>query len=134
MEKELGRDEALRLLWPVIVGSKLASNTRFQGIRHHVLLIAVPDWTWKKNLAPFEKMILEAFCRFCGPEAARTVNFIEDPRLVNARPLPRTERLPPAQGSVSVDLPLEAIRDPELRESFARSAQKYLGRQEGRSR
>ena len=73
MEKELGREESLRLLWPVIVGSKLGSNTRFQALRHRVLVIAVPDRTWKNNLEPLEKMILDAVCRFCGGEAARMV-------------------------------------------------------------
>ena len=134
MEKELGREESLRLLWPVIVGSKLGSNTRFQALRHRVLVIAVPDRTWKNNLEPLEKMILDAVCRFCGEEAARMVEFVEDRRLENARPVPRAKRLQPAEVTVSLDFPLEAIRDPELRESFARSARKYLGRQEVRTR
>ena len=124
MQKELGREETLRLVWPVIVGSKLGCSTQFLGIRQNTLRVAVPDRTWKNTLRSMENMILEAVHRFCGEDVGRAIEFVESPRPVPPSPkkkaVPRP--LPPS------DLPLDAIADPELRQSFDLSARKYFAR------
>lgn len=129
MQSELGREETLRLLWPAIVGSKLGSNTALRSVRQKTLWIAVPDRTWKKTLRSLETMILEAVCRFCGEEIAQAIEWVEEPgKMSPPHDLPpkrKTTRIPLAPA----DLPLEAIPDPELREMFRLSAQKYFTRQ-----
>lgn len=122
MQKELGRDEALRLLWPLIVGSKLGGSTEFRGIRQNTLRVAVPDRTWKITLRSMENMILQAVHRFCGEEVGRAIEFVENPSPANSPPKKKVSArpLPPA------DLPLDAIADPGLRQIFDRSARKYF--------
>ena len=134
MQKELGREEALRLLWPVIVGSKLGSSTQLRSVRQNTLRVAVPDRNWKKTLRSMEKMILEAVHRFCGEEIAQAVEIVEEPRMANPQhhtPLKRkTTRRPLSPADLPDDCHLEAITDLELREMFRRSAQKYFSRKE----
>ena len=124
MQKELGREETLRLLWPVIVGSNLGGSTEFQGIRQNTLRIGVPDQTWKRTLRSMENMILEAVHRFCGEDVGRAIEFVEHPRPVAPSPKKKSapRPLPP------VDFPLDTIADPELRQMFALSARKYFAR------
>ncbi|MGH9786607.1 MAG: DciA family protein [Terriglobia bacterium] len=124
MQQELGREEMLRLVWPMIVGSTMGGSTQLLGIRQNTLRVAVPDQTWKKTLRSMENMILEAVHRVCGDEVGRSIEFVESPRPVP--PLPKEKAaprpLPPA------DLPLDAIADPQLRQTFDRSARKYFAR------
>jgi len=60
MVRQLGREEVLRLLWPALVGSRLASQTRLRQLRGATLLVSVPDPQWTRSLQPLEKMILDA--------------------------------------------------------------------------
>lgn len=139
MQKELGREETLRLLWPLIVGSKLGANTALQGIRQNTLRVSVPDQTWKKTLGSLEGMILEAVHRYCGEDVGSAIEFVEAKRnmdVVSRSVTPQPKKGTPPRPLASADLPLDdfpldAIPDPELREMFGRSAQKYFARQRG---
>jgi predicted nucleic acid-binding Zn ribbon protein len=124
MQKELGREEMLRLLWPMIVGSKMGGSTQLHGIRQNTLRVGVPDRTWKITLRSMENMILERVHRFCGEDVGRAIEFVESPRLVppSQKKSPAPRPLPPS------DLPLDAIADPDLRQSFDLSARKYFAR------
>ena len=124
MQKELGREETLRLVWPMIVGSQLGYSTQFLDIRQNTLRVAVPDQTWKRTLRGMENMILEAVHRVCGDEVGRSVEFVESPQPVPPSPREKAapSPLPPA------DLPLDAIADPQLRQMFDRYARKYFAR------
>jgi hypothetical protein len=130
MQQELGRWEMLRLVWPMIVGSKLAGSAQFLGIRQNTLRVAVPDRTWKNTLRSMENLILEAVHRFCGDDVARTVEFVESPRALPPAPNKKqaVRPLPPS------DLPLDAIADPELRQIFDLSARKYFHQSRERER
>src|SRR3990172_5241453 len=90
LEGELGREEALRLLWPAVVGSQLAANTRLKAFRGGVLRIAVPDRTWRGSLASMEKLILEAVHRFFGDDIGQAIELFEDPQM--AGPVPKLPR------------------------------------------
>ena len=76
MEKELGREQALKLLWPAIVGSALAAQTRLTAVRGNVLVVAVPEKGWITSLASFERQILQASARFWGKPMAERIEFI----------------------------------------------------------
>ena len=130
MQKELGREEMLRLVWPLIVGSKLAGSTQFHGIRQNTLRVAVPDQTWKRTLRSMEKLILDAVHRYCGEEVGRAIEFVESPRPVppSQKKSPAPRPLPPS------DLSLDAIADPELRRVFDLSARKYFYQSRERER
>ena len=130
MQQELGREETLRLLWPMIVGSKLGCSTQFQGIRQNTLRVAVPDQTWKKTLRSMEQLILAAVHRYCGEEVGRAIEFVES-AFPAALPLPKRVPAPPLPPA---DLPLDAIADPDLRQMFDRSARKYFYQSRERER
>ena len=126
MQKELGPEETLRLLWPLVVGANLGASTRLRGIRRNTLRVSVPDQAWKRTLGSMEQIILDAVHRMCGKEVGRAIEFVEDPSLAN--PSPRKQEFA-IQGS-PVELPLDEIPDPELRRTFRQSAQKYFAHRE----
>jgi hypothetical protein len=134
MQQELGPEETLRLLWPMVAGAKLGANTRLLSIRQNRLRISVPDQTWRRTLSSMEQAVLEAVHRVCGEEVGRAIDVVEDANLTAPRrekdrtgngkfasPLPAVE-LP--------DFPLDEIQDSELRRMFRQSAWKYFARRE----
>ena len=124
MQKELGREEMLRLVWPMIVGSSLGGSTQLLGIRQNTLRVGVPDQTYQRTLRSMESMILDAVHRICGDEVGRAIEFVETPRPIASPPKKRIAARPlPA-----ADVPLDAIADPELRRMFDLSARKYFAR------
>lgn len=76
MEKELGREQALKLLWPAMVGSALAAQAKFVALRGETLVIAVPEKGWIHSLAQFERRILDTALRFWGKPVAEKIEFI----------------------------------------------------------
>jgi Dna[CI] antecedent DciA-like protein len=140
MQRKLGREEALRLLWPAVVGPKLAAQMQFGRMRGEVLSVSVPDTEVLRGLQPMGRMILEAVNRFRGQSPATSIEFAVASRpsgvpsipaapLALARPPKTTARLGqiPAQ-TISRDIAAGAIADTGLRDLFIRSAQKYFSR------
>ena len=88
MEKSLGRDETLRLLWPAVVGRPLASQTRPVRVvndgRGGTLLVAVGDREWRGPIASLGEMILHNVNAFWGREVAARIEFIVEPALRDA--------------------------------------------------
>lgn len=76
MEKELGREQMLKLLWPAVVGSALAAQTSFRALRGDTLVVAVPEKGWVNLLATFERRILDATARFWGKPVASRIEFV----------------------------------------------------------
>jgi hypothetical protein len=90
MEKDLGRDEALRLLWPVIVGRPLAAQTVLQRVvadgRGGTLLVSVPDGECRGPIASLGEMILERVNSFWGRTIAERIEFVVGPPAVGSQP------------------------------------------------
>ena len=76
MEKELGREEALKLLWPAMVGSALAAQAKPLSIKGDTLVIGVPEKGWINSVASFEHQILAASTRFWGKPLAARIEFV----------------------------------------------------------
>lgn len=127
MQQELGQEETLRLLWPMVVGPELGGNTRLLNVRQNRLRIGVPDPTWKRELQALEQAVLEAVHRVCGDECGSKIELVEDPSLAGPRSQQGESAVPPARAE-PVNLPLEEIRDTELQRMFQQSAQKYFAR------
>ena len=130
MVRQLGREEVLRLLWPALVGPRLASQTRLRQLRGATLLVSVPDPQWTRSLQPLEKMILDAVNRFPGSWRATAIEFVTEPRQFAAAPSPAARRIRHRAGSPSENLAAGQIGDERLREAFNESEQKYFARQE----
>ena len=129
IEREAGREESLRLLWPVVVGRQLADNTRLKGVRGGRLILGVPDRSWRASLESLEKMILDAVNRFLGEQVFHSIEFFEDPRLALPPQAHRRRRSQPARLPLPVDLPAaETVADDSLRKLILQSASKYFAR------
>ena len=148
MERKLGREETLRLLWPAAVGPQLAAQIELRQLRGSLLVVSIPDREWRGPLLSLERMILDAVNRFSGTSPITAIEFVSDPRAAMTSPAPVTncagnaERRP---GEASAGIPMggpggipgatpgsmpSGIEDERLREAFARSAQKYFSRQD----
>ena len=137
MEQKLGREEALRLMWPAVVGPKLAAQIQLLHLRGNNMVVSMPDGEWRGPLQSLERMILDAVNRFSGKSTAISIEFVvglppvpvlkvaEPPRKMNP-PVSNLHHVPP-------DVPapvIPVIDDERLRDAFAQSAQKYFAHQE----
>jgi len=134
MLKKLGREEALRLLWGVLVGEQLASQTSLKSVRGTTLVVTVPDAQWTRSLQPMEKMLVDAVNRFPDSWRAKSVEFVVDSNQIAAVPRPAVRGGPGRTGlrakSESNGLAGGSIEDEQLREAFNESEHKYFSRQE----
>jgi hypothetical protein len=128
MERKLGREEALRLLWPAIVGLKLAAQIQLRQLRGRTLVVSIPDAELRKPLQTMEGMILESVNRFSPQLAATGIEYVVErgpqalPAVAGAA---KTANLPtPKRNGV----PSQGIEETSLRDMFDRSRQKYFAR------
>ena len=139
MNRRLGPEETLRLLWPALVGPRLASQTYLKQLRGKTLVVAMPHREWRAPLESLEQAILEAVQRFLGRSAATSptsVELVVDESLERSAPAARAT-FQRASTPISEVLPPEApgaIADENLRQIFLRSAQKYFDRPENTRR
>jgi hypothetical protein len=134
IEKELGEEVTLGLLWPQVVGSELAQNTRLKAIRRGTLIVSVPDREWLKSLGSLDAMILEAVGRLGTGRTYDAVEFVVAPlpaaprEAANTRPRP--SRVGNAARETEQALDTTMIGDESLRARFEASAKKYFAHQE----
>jgi len=126
IEKELGREAMLRLLWPYLVGPQLAANTELQAVRGDTLVVGAPDRGWLQTLGSLNQPILEAVNRL-GRGMYRSIEWVERPHMPAPQPSVRTaSRQPQSAAAENVPIDTSVIADEGLREVFANSARKYF--------
>ena len=127
IEKELGREVTVRLLWPSIVGSRLASHTQLKGVRGNTLLVSVPDRSWLGPLESMSRTVLDAVNRMGIGKVFDSIEFVEDKQLRPPPAAPRQEAVDAHPGGADDLLTAEAglIADEGLRRLFLASARKY---------
>jgi Dna[CI] antecedent, DciA len=134
MNRKLGPEEMLRLLWPALVGPKLALQIHPRQLRGKTLIVAIPDGEWRAPLESLESTILESLDRFLGQSPASSVELVVEPcpfppQAPPANPgnfCPR-QGMQPLRG-VTLDGAEDGIEDERLRDAFLWSAQKYFDR------
>ena len=132
MFRKLGREEALRLLWPALVGEKLAAQTRLSKVRGTTLVIGVPDPQWIRSLAPLSNMILGAVNRSAGSGTwqATSAELVSDPQQFPAGAVGRHQGAP-AVGPPSVSsVVVSTSNSQSWQEAFSASERKYFARKE----
>jgi len=85
IENALGQEATLQLLWPYIVGSRLAANAQLKSIRGSTLIVSVPDRSWQVTLRSLDNMILDAVNRWVGEGTFNGIEFPELPRMARAQ-------------------------------------------------
>ena len=132
MNRKLGQEEMLRLLWPALVGPRLAAQTYLKQLRGKTLVVAIPHREWRAPLESLEPAILESLHRFLGQSSATSVELVVDESLEPRESPARVSslRAPQPLGEVLLEGIPDAIADASLRQAFLRSAQKYFDRRE----
>lgn len=126
LEKELGREALLRLLWPQVVGSQVASHTTLKGIRGTTLVIGVRDRSWIKTLGSLQSTMLDAINRWAGGQY-KSIELVEQPgmpALSQAAPVSAAKRN--VQAGADTPALAAVITDASLRAMFRESAAKYF--------
>ena len=137
IERELGEEVTLGLLWPQAVGPELARNTRLKAIRRGTLIVSVPDREWLKSLGSLEaldRMILDGVGRLGMGRSYDAVEFV----VASSMATPHDEAITPPKRSRDENAAREAERaldttmigDESLRARFEASARKYFAQKE----
>jgi hypothetical protein len=137
MERKLGREEALRLLWPAVVGQKLAAQIQLRQLRGRTLIVTIPDPELRKPLETMEAMILDSVNRFSPQLSATEIEYVVEQRPQGLSAVASATKtatktatmtgslLPPKRDG----LPSQGTNDKSLRDTFDRSRHKYFARQ-----
>ena len=137
IERELGEEVTLGLLWPQAVGPELARNTRLKAIRRGTLIVSVPDREWLKSLGSLEaldRMILEGVGRLGIARTYDAVEFVVAPSMAAPREAAKTPRRPShgenPDRETEQALNTTMIGDESLSARFEASARTYFARPE----
>jgi predicted nucleic acid-binding Zn ribbon protein len=68
-------EEAIRLAWPVVCGSKVAARTLPVEFAGGVLRVQVPDRAWCAQLSDLEQRYRQEFARLLGSDTVRQIEF-----------------------------------------------------------
>ena len=139
IEKELGEEATLSLLWPQVVGSDLGRNTQLKSIRRGTLIVRVPDREFLKSLGSLDaldRMILDAVGRLGTGRKYDAVEFVVAPAMAVTADVAGTNPGPARQAAASQDpgqsFDTTMIGDASSRARFEASAEKYFARQQRR--
>jgi hypothetical protein len=137
IERELGEEVTLGLLWPQVVGPELARNTQLKAVRRGTLIVSVPDREWLKSLGSLDaldRMILEGIGRLGIARTYGAVEFVVAPSMAAPREAaitpPKPSRDENAAREAERALDTTMIGDESLRARFEASARKYFAHQE----
>jgi hypothetical protein len=130
MEKGLGREHALRRLWPSIVGRQLNGKVQLECFRGSHLVVSVPDKEWKKPLESLGEMILGRVNGLWGEKVAGSLEFVVRPGGSDPQGRAAPQRRRKREKIEAVGVPTGTIGNAELRTVFERAASKYFAWQE----
>ena len=75
LENGVNQQKAL-IIWPKIVGTKIAENTTAELIDFNVLTIKVKNSTWRNELYLKKDIILEKLNKELGPNTIKELRFL----------------------------------------------------------
>jgi hypothetical protein len=70
-----GGDEAPLLAWPLACGNKVADKTMALSYKDGVLVVEVPDATWRHQLQLLSQQYVAALNQI-GPQTVTRINFV----------------------------------------------------------
>lgn len=119
--------ESLALaLWEQAVGEALARNTKPLRMYRSTLSVIVPSQAWRKELHLMRTEIITKINENAGFRLIQDIEFRVD---LNFTVLPAAPAQTDSETTTGpLDLPMEAISDPVLRNSFIAAASSYLRR------
>ena len=75
LENGVNQQKAV-IIWPKIVGSKIAENTTAELVDFNVLTIKVKNSTWRNELYLKKDIILEKLNKELGPNTIKELRFL----------------------------------------------------------
>jgi hypothetical protein len=125
-------ERASFVAWRTAVGAAIARVSLPQRLTRKMLIVAVTDETWKRQLEQMSSQILFKINTMLGSAMVTGVEFIIDPNAIRAAQ-PKTAK-PLEAPKIDAQLLLAAtqISDPDLRARFLKTAGKYLQAQESK--
>lgn len=120
------RESLAVALWEKAVGDSLAKRTMPLRLRRTTLIVVTSSEPWKRELHYLRTEIVRKLNECAGFHLIQDLEFRVDPNLVT--PSVATDQVIPEIGMKPLELPIEAIPDQTLRESFKAAASSYLNR------
>ena len=75
LENGVNQQKAV-IIWPKIVGTKIAENTTAELVNFNVLTIKVKNSTWRNELHLKKDIILEKLNKELGPNTIKELRFL----------------------------------------------------------
>ena len=75
LENGVNQQKAI-IIWPKIVGTKIAENTTAELVDFNVLTIKVKNSTWRNELFLKKNIILEKLNKELGPNTIKELRFL----------------------------------------------------------
>ena len=75
LENGVNQQKAV-IMWPKIVGTKIAENTTAELVNFNVLTIKVKNSTWRNELYLKKDIILEKLNKELGPNTIKELRFL----------------------------------------------------------
>ena len=75
LENGVNQQKAV-IIWPKIVGTKIAENTTAELVNFNVLTIKVKNSTWRNELYLKKDIILEKLNKELGPNTIKELRFL----------------------------------------------------------
>ena len=75
LENGVNQQKAL-IIWPKIVGTKIAENTTAELVDFNILTIKVKNSTWRNELYLKKDIILEKLNKELGPNTIKELRFL----------------------------------------------------------
>ncbi len=126
-ERRLGEGK-IWLVWDAAVGKQIASKARPVSFRDGTLTVAVINASWMQQLSFLKKQLMEKVNGRLGEELVSEI-YLKAGRVKASFPRPEPEKKSTRQLTEDENRRIaeqtESVRDPELREVFARLLAKH---------
>ncbi len=80
-QKQLPPEEIVRQAWGHIAGRQIAQRSQVFRIFNDILIVHVPDKTWRRQLHRFEAQLVARVNYFMGRDVVRSLDFRVDPSM-----------------------------------------------------
>lgn len=130
--------DLLAAVWPLVVGVRLAEQTRPVAWEKGWLQVAVSDLHWQEQLERMPHTLRDQINKWWGASVVQEVSFVRGkvaPQGSEARPSAARTKASKASGAKpekveEIEGALARIKDPTLRRVVARLAAQYLSKRE----
>ncbi|HKA18399.1 MAG TPA: DUF721 domain-containing protein [Blastocatellia bacterium] len=133
-DSDEGREQAVFAAWLVAVGGPIRKVTTPVRLERKTLIIAVPDSTWRTQLASMRGQALFKLNSLLGAPLVTSIEYIVNPDLISYDPEGQQEITFSAleQQTHSLREQADKIGDSTIRETFLRAAGKCLERRKAK--